>query len=270
MIHRMLRQMVACVLAGLLIVSAVADEPIPDVTSAPAADQFLVIPIRLHILKSDDFKTIHCGLTDADLRRILGKVNGIWNKAGIHWGLESIISEPANHSEKFRLALELDQEPDLGVYRWLIPDKNREFDGLHVYYLHDFSVNGVWLGEDFALVKETAKLREVEGGIDEPIPRVTAHELGHILGLPHRQDKTNLLASGTTGTILNEREVKTARAEARMIPGVRTYAELSNEVKETAGRPEGAKLRCWFNEIQHVARAVKPDDEKAGRTPPLR
>ena len=119
-------------------------------------------------------------------------------------------------------------------------------------------------------MKETAKLREVEGGIDEPIPRVTAHELGHILGLPHRQDKTNLLASGTTGTILNEREVKTARAEARMIPGVRTYAELSNEVKETAGRPEGSNLRCWFNEIQHVARAVKPDDEKAGRTPPLR
>ena len=267
---RIVRSLFAVLVAIHSNVSRLADEPIPNAEAVPPADQFLVIPIRLHILKSDDFETVDCKLSDDDLRRILGKVNGIWNKAGIHWGLESIISEPANRSEKFRLARELDQEPDLAAYRWLIPDKNRQFDGLHVYYLHDFSVNGVWLGENFALVKETAKLREVEGGIDEPIPRVTAHELGHILGLPHRQDRTNLLASGTTGTILNEREVKTARAEARMIPGVRTYRELSNEVKAAGDRPDGARLRAWLNEINKVAVGVKPADDEAGHNPPLR
>ena len=76
-------------------------------------------------------------------------------------------------------------------------------------------VNGVYLGDDFALVKETASSAQVEGGIDEPIPRVTAHELGHALGLPHRQDRTNLLASGTTGITFNEAEVKTAQGNAQ-------------------------------------------------------
>ena len=40
-------------------------------------------------------------------------------------------------------------------------------------------VNGVYAGKDYAIVQETASLRPVEGGIDEPIPRVTAHELAH-------------------------------------------------------------------------------------------
>ena len=70
---------------------------------------------------------------------------------------------------------------------------------IHVYYIKDMAVNGIYLSEAI-FVKDTASLRKVEGGIDEPLPRVTSHELGHALGLPHRQDTINLMASGTTGT----------------------------------------------------------------------
>ena len=71
----------------------------------------------------------------------------------------------------------------------------------------------------------TASLRKVEGGIDEPLPRVSAHELGHGLSLPHRQDTTNLLASGTTGTLLNQDEVQKTRHRAVQITGTMTVEE---------------------------------------------
>ncbi|MEL7084268.1 MAG: hypothetical protein AAGM36_07185 [Cyanobacteria bacterium J06597_1] len=41
--------------------------------------------------------------------------------------------------------------------------------------------------------------------------RTLAHEIAHQLGLPHRQDVTSLLASGTTGWLLNESEIATMR-----------------------------------------------------------
>jgi hypothetical protein len=124
----------------------------------------------------------------------------------------------------------------LSIYRMLAPAQTRGRAGLHVYYVHELPPNGVYLGQNVCFVKETAALRKVEGGIDEPLPRVTAHELGHGLGLPHRQDTTNLMASGTTGTLLNEAEVAVARGRAEKIEGAMTVAAC-------AGAAEAAKLK---------------------------
>ena len=224
--------------------------PIPaiaaDAPKPPKKDQFLVIPLRIHVLKSKDLPEVDCGLSDADVSRIVGKVNAVWRPAGIHFGLESIVREQAAAQEKFRLARDLDageQGARLGLFRLLLPEATRKFDGLHVYYIHKCSVNGVFMGDDFAIVQETAKLREVEGGIDEPLPRVTAHELGHALGLAHRQDRTNLLASGTTGTSLNLAEIDRARDFAKKRAGCLPFAEL----EKTAKDDERAKR--WLEEV---------------------
>jgi hypothetical protein len=235
-----------------------ADEPSPDVIEPPDYDEFLVIPLRVHILTATDLPEIDCRLTAADIDRIVGKVNRIWHIAGIHFGLESVVREPAARQERFRQTRDQSGSAPLGLFRILRPDASRSFDGLHVYYLHRFPVNGVYLGEDFALVQETARLRAVEGGIDEPVPRVTAHELGHALGLPHRQDRTNLLASGTTGTRLNADEVARAHARAAQTRGATPVATLRRQAEGASQEGDPARARrlwTWLSQIPGAAAA---------------
>jgi matrixin len=234
--------------APLLIVlallrSASAGDASPDVTKAPAPEQFVIVPLRVHVL-SGDAEEVDCKLSDADVERILGKVNRVWSVAGVYFGLESIVREPAARVGEFKEERDRVGSASLGLYRILRPKDSAAFDGLHVYYVHKMPVNGVWMGEDFAFVQETAKLREVEGGIDEPVPRVTSHELGHALGLPHRQDRTNLMASGTTGTLLNEAEVKIARETARKLKGAAVYEEVVNRAESDE------RLKRWVEKIR--------------------
>jgi len=216
-----------------------------DVLETPAFDSFVVLPLELHVLQSSSVPELQCDLTDEDLARILGKVNAIWNKAGIHRGLVSIVREPAIPSKRFLLMRDLGIEVPLNDYRAILPTKPKTSKNvLSVYYLHAFPVNGVWLGDGVALVQETAKLRPVEGGIDEPLPRVTAHELGHALGLSHRQDRVNLMASGTTGISFNTAEVKTSRAKAGEMNGALTVQTL-REKAEAPDLERSSALRYW-------------------------
>jgi len=226
--------------------STLGAESSPDVTKPPTAQDFIIIPLRVHVL-SGEAPEVECKLTDADVDRIIGKVNRVWSVAGVHFGTESIVREPAARVDEFkRVRDENGGAAPLNAFRPLRPDASRAFDGLHVYYVHKMPVNGVWMGGDFAIVQETAKLREVEGGIDEPVPRVTSHELGHALGLPHRQDRTNLMASGTTGTLLNEAEVKVAREKALHVKGALRYPEC-------ADRRGDDRSRKWAEDVKAIA-----------------
>lgn len=230
---------------------AADDDPSPVVEKPPAASEFLVIPLRVHVLTAGDLPELDCKLTDDDVRRIVGKVNKVWRPAGIHWGLETIVREPAARLDRFKTGREEGgrKPASLGLFRVLMPKESRAEEGLNVYYIHKFSVNGVYLGDRVAFVQETAKLREVEGGIDEPIPRVTAHELGHSLGLPHRQARTNLLASGTTGTTLNADEVAKAREKAKKTPGTLTADELRKRAEAEPDAGRAVVLKRWLDEI---------------------
>ncbi len=240
-------------LALLLVSPVLGGEPKPaDVTEPPPRAEFLIVPLRVRLLQSEEIPEIDCALTDEDIARILGKVNGIWHVAGIHFGLESLERPAAENEGRFQAVRGLQGVPPLGVFRVLLPEADRDFSGLKVYYIHEFSVNGVFLGDRVSIVQETSRLRPVEGGIDEPLPRVTAHELGHALSLPHRQDRTNLLASGTTGTLLNTDEVERARNGARKISGVLTLDELQAAAEEATQNGDAARARrlwTWLSEI---------------------
>ncbi len=247
---------------------AASKEKSQERTHAPAASEFLVLPLRVYRAKSADVAEIDCRqLSDDDIRRIVGKVNVIWASAGIHWQLESIEDVQAENTGRVKLAAQIDTDDAEAVgkeparkariphtaFRRIIPESTRlDSSAYRVHYVHDFDVNGVYFGNREAMVKETAALRKVETGIDEPLPRVTSHELGHALGLPHRQDTLNLMASGTTGTFLNDDEMKKAREIAKGNPACRTFDALETGVKsaDDAGK---AKIERSLNAIRALA-----------------
>jgi hypothetical protein len=200
------------VLLGLAFLIGVQEEKSfdPDVHEATRsfrADEFLVIPVRVHLLRSKEEPALDCQLTEKDVHRVFEKVNRIWNKAGLAPSVESIVSEDAVRPEGFDAG-------ELGAFKSTRPPKSRADGMAHVYYVHLLPTNGVFMGPDAIFVKDTAALRPVRGGVDEPLPRVTSHELGHAMGLPHRQDTINLLASGTTGWSINDPEIEKVRGWA--------------------------------------------------------
>jgi hypothetical protein len=107
------------------------------------------------------------------------------------------------------------------------------------------SVNGVYMARDAIFVQDSARLETVPGGIDEPLPRVTSHEIAHGLGLPHRQARTNLMASGTTGTSLNAAEIETARHTAYRLPWIVPAEEFLKRAEDciAQGRKAEAESR---------------------------
>ena len=180
-------------------------------------EEFYIAPVRVHLLRLNDAAGVGAKLRKEDVERIFRKANGIWHAAGIHLWVESVIEEkPAGR-------LESDHRP-LRDFRQLVelrPKQTTSENMLHVYYVGRMPINGLFVHHDAIFVQEAASLQEVAGGIDEPLPRVTAHEIGHGFNLRHRQASTNLMASGTTGTTLNSEEIHSARRSAEAISWVR-------------------------------------------------
>ena len=165
-------------------------------------------------------------------------MNRIWGHAGIHFPIATLTTEAAAlpmPTGKLPLAQpSLDARP--------APPTTRTPDHFHVYYLKRFLANGVYIGPGGMFVKDMAKLWKVENGIEKPIPRVTSHELGHALTLKHRQEATNLMASGTSGWTLNEAEIEQSRAAAQKLKWIRPAKEILAQadgcyVEENAPKP---------------------------------
>jgi hypothetical protein len=235
------------ILAVLLIQSAArSGEPDSSTSNHFKMDDFLVVPLRVHLLSSETAPDLNTTFNEKDLARVLPKMNRVWAQAGVCFYIESLLREEAR-------AVEEEDIVKRGL-TWLLPHrpvKTRATNAFNIYYIKQFGVNGVYFPEA-VFVKDTAALRPVEGGIDEPIPRVTSHELGHALGLPHRQNTTNLMASGTTGTWLNETEIKTAREAARKIAWIRPASEIMKQVELLRAKGNVSEARIWSDRVTAI------------------
>jgi hypothetical protein len=104
--------------------------PTRDVTQPTPYDQFLIVPLRIHTLTAPDLDLTDCKLRDTDITRIVRKLNTIWSKAGILFGVDLL----------------------------LLPKQSRVSDGLHAFFFHELPFNGAYLGEDSVIAQQRAQL----------------------------------------------------------------------------------------------------------------
>jgi len=217
---------------------------------------WLIAPVRVHLLAATNGPAIHTTLTNSDVARVLKKMNGIWSQAGISFWLESLVREESlNQGYTARMGL----PDDLRGLLSLRPEASRATNLFHIYYVKRFSANGVYLGEAM-FVKDTAKLEPVPGGIDEPLPRVSSHELGHALSLQHHTNRHHLMFRGTTGTNLDAVEIRQARAVAERLPWIERAPDLLKRAGELNEKKNAAEARRLYSRL-----AVIPLDEPSVR-----
>jgi hypothetical protein len=237
-------------------------QPHPDQARRPAAqpaddpvaanDQFLIVPLRVHVLTAPDLDRANCRLTDADVARVLGNLNSIWHQARIHFGLETLCREAPDQRERFRITTDGHPGGFLWPERMLLPRSTRTFDGLHAYFFHELPNNGVYLGDDTVLVQEGAQVHPIQGGTGDPVARVTAHALAYALGLPDDPDPKNLMSQGSAGAALDNEQINFAHAMARTLPGVATVVEVQAAAVAAQSKGELAQARrlwSWLAEI---------------------
>ena len=206
-------------------------------------DEYRLLPVRFHLLESEFQEALHCQLSDEDVDRILGKVNLIWRQASIYFYLESVVREEA--ANQYVIGGFTRGAP-LQLYPLIRPRQSMARNMFHLYCIHEFQPNGATIGgHDVIFFKDTASLTPVKGGIDEPLPRVVAHQLGYALSMGNSDDQAYLMSNGTTGTLLSEREVFTARQavesiEWHMTPT--TMFEAADSFMEEGATQEAVRL----------------------------
>ena len=252
----------AVALAAISALTAAAQEA----TIQFGFDDFLLVPLRVHLLSAKGASNAATTLTEKDIARILPKMNRVWAQAGVHFYIESLLKEEAAGQEGYDERAKTNESRALLSLR---PKETLTTNQFHLYYIHQFRPNGIYIGPGGIFVKDTASLRKVEGGIDEPLPRVSSHELGHALTLPHRQDVTNLMASGTTGTWFNADEIKQAREAAKKKDWIQPAADVLKRADEFHVAGKLSEARSLYQRLvtlplkgEQVERAKKRAESK--------
>lgn len=177
-------------------------------TASDDVPALIVIPVRIHLVQSSRYPSLHALMTETTIRSLWTEVDSIWSAARVRFVIESVeplisIDVPAKRW----------LQRDRNWVRSAIPASKLHGDALDLCFIHEMGPNGFYYGEP-VVVSETPAAYKVSGGAENRVARVIAHELGHAMTLQHRDPKTALMAPGSTGIKLDEKEILSARTAA--------------------------------------------------------
>ncbi len=158
----------------------------------------IVIPIRVHILRSAESSHLNCTCTEAQVTAWFDRVNTIWSSAAIRWDLESFVYEEANNPSEFDRVVGLGRDADPGDRRSVVhstyPLDQLLAPGWNIFFINRMAFGGGVYNPQTksVLIGETSPGGDLN-------PSILAHELGHSLGLKHLRVRFTLMAGRQRG-----------------------------------------------------------------------
>jgi len=162
----------------------------------------IVLPVKAHIVM-DESKEFESERTRENALLLFSGANRLWEKAHIFFEVESV-SEIYLEKEAIEKMLEKEE---------LTPIVENEAFGkgkVNVFFLKQISgpSGRAITREKIALVSDKPRFNDF---------RVLAHELGHLLGLPHLKDTSMLMGENCNGEALSKKEIVTVRRNAQAL-----------------------------------------------------
>lgn len=221
-------------------------------------EAYSVIELNLRVHIMQDITMIHTTgwvmeswvIPEDVIETIMPELNSIWEKAGIHWNIESIIEENVVKGETYQESLvyvvnavrdaegRADPERLPRLYSLMQPEyrsteEQLEKNLFHIYlfpFIGNTSQGNAMSGFGYHSVVGTYTNKHNGGGVPEKtlltenqnsfnrgsLSRTIAHEIGHVLNLNHNECDNRCLMGGTNsdGYSLTEGQIITSRIEA--------------------------------------------------------
>ena len=214
-------------------------------------EEFFLVPVRVHLIQSKSIPQLGTNLRSEDVILLMEKVNEIYSQAGVHFYLESIWQEPAG-SQSFLSGFKTGIP--LNMYMFLRPEQSLDQNLVHLYYVHELPVNGLTIlkGDGGVFISDSARLVDVKGGTDDTLSRVTAHELGHVLGMSHTVFSSNLMNEGTSGFQIDEVQVEIVRDYIQYLRSYITTGNFLADANSKFAEGQKAKMKPYFEILMSI------------------